>query len=160
MADNIQDRIKKLSGIFKEMQVTKVETDAEETNVIYVIVTFPPRWVIDESVEEKFDVSVREGNIAGEYYFCTDMTTGFERVFDAIDYCIQVNKDAMERAKIFQEKLLKLKEIFGNEEVSVDELRALEFTYQKPKKKPVQKKKTPIDEIAEKEITAETEDNE
>ena len=147
MAD-VQERIKKTGEFFRGMQVTQVE----ETNVIYVIVQFPNRWIIDDTIQEKFDVNVMDGKVEGEYYFCAEMGVGFDAVFDAIDYCIQANKDAMERAKIFQEKLMKLKEIFGNEEVSVDELRSLDFTYQKTKKKAIQKKRTPIEEIADQEI--------
>ena len=150
MAD-IQERIKKIGNLFKEMQVTKVHTEAEETNVIYVVVTFPARWIIDKDVETKFEVSVSDGNAQGEYYFCAQMMTGFDRVFDAIDYCIKVNEEAMERAKIFQEKLVQLKELFGNEEVSVEELKGLEFVLGKKKKSPA-KKKTPIEEIADQEI--------
>ena len=150
MAD-IQERIKKIGNLFKEMQVTKVHTEAEETNVIYVVVTFPPRWIIDEDVETKFEVSVRDGNAQGEYYFCAQMVTGFDKVFDAIDYCIKVNEEAMERAKIFQEKLVQLKELFGNEEVSVEELGGLELVLGK-KKKLQAKKKSPVDEIADQEM--------
>ena len=146
MAD-IQDRIKKIGGLFKEMQVTQVDG----VNVIYVVVIFPDRWIVDDTIREKYEVSVMEGNNSGEYYFCADIDTGFDRVFDAVDFCIQANKDAMERAKIFQEKLLKLKELFGNEEVSVEELKGLEFVLGKKKKSPT-KKKTPIEEIADQEI--------
>ena len=146
MAD-IQDRIKKIGEMFKEMQVTQVDG----VNVIYVVVTFPNRWIIDDSVREKYGVSVMEGNAQGEYYFCAEIDAGFDTVFDAVDFCIQVNKDAMERAKIFQEKLTNLKELFGNEEVSVEELKGLEFVLGK-KKKPQTRKKTPIEEIAEQEI--------
>ena len=146
MAD-IQERIKKIGNLFKEMQVTQVDG----VSVIYVVVVFPARWIVDDTIKEKYEVSVMEGNYPGEYYFCADIDTGFDRVFDAVDFCIQVNKDAMERAKIFQEKLLKLKELFGNEEVSVEELKGLEFVLGK-KKKPQTKKKTPIEEIADQEM--------
>ena len=145
---NIQDRIASIGGFFKGMQVKQIE----ETNVIYVVVTFPHNWIIDETVQEKFDVSVIDGEGQNDLYFCADMSVGFDKVFDAIDYCIQVNKDAMERAKIFQEKLKQLKELFGNEEISIEELKGVEFVLGKTKKKPAQRKKTPIDEIADKEI--------
>lgn len=147
MAD-VQERIKSIKDFFKEMQVTKVD----ETNVIYVVVKLPQKWVIDDSIQEKYDVSVMNGNDPGEYYFCADISTGFDAVFDAVDFCIQANKDAMERAKIFQEKLVKLKELFGNEEINIEELDGLEFVLPKVKKKPQPKKKTPLEEIADKEI--------
>ena len=133
---DIQNRINSIGKFFKEMQVTQVDG----TSVIYVVVSFPNRWIIDESVSEKYDVNVMDGKEPGEHYFCAEMNTGFDKVFDAIDYCIGVNRDAMERAQIFQEKITELKEIFGNEENSIDKLKTLEFVFQKQKK--ITKKKT------------------
>ena len=146
MAD-IQSRISEIKQYFKEMQVTQVDS----TSVIYVIVSFPQRWVMDDSVQKKYDVNVMNGKEPGEYYFCADISTGFDAVFDAIDFCVQVNMDAMERARIFQDKLLKLKELFGNNDITIDELNELEFVLGK-KKKTQGKKKTPVEEIADKEI--------
>lgn len=146
MAD-VQDRIKSIGQYFKEMQVTQVEG----TNVIYVVVLFPERWIIDDMIPEKYDVNVMDGKAPGEYYFCAEMEVGFDKVFDAIDYCIGVNKDAMERAKLFQEKINELKEIFGNEENTIKKLRTLEFTFPRQKKE-INKKKSPVEEVAEKEL--------
>jgi uncharacterized protein YjcR len=78
------------------------------------------------------------------------MGVGFDAVFDAVDHCIQVNKDAMERAQLFQEKINELKEIFGNEENTIKKLRTLEFTF--PRQKKEFKKKSPVEEIADQEL--------
>ena len=130
------------------MQVTTVEN----TNVIYVVVVFPPKWIIDDEITEKYDVRVMNGKgEEGEFYFCAEMGVGFDKVFDAIDHCIGVNKDAMERAQIFQEKIAELKEIFGNGTNTIEELRTLEFVFP-PQKKSVKRKKTPVEEVADKEI--------
>ena len=145
MAD-IQERIKKTGEYFSGMQVTKVD----ETDVIYVIVHFPPRWIIDDVVQEKYEVSVVDGKTDGEYLFCAEMGVGFDAVFDAVDHCIQVNKDAMERAQLFQEKINELKEIFGNEENTIKKLRTLEFVF--PRQKKELKKKSPVEEIADQEL--------
>lgn len=145
---DIQDRINKLGDYFQEMQVTQVNG----TNVIYVVVSFPHRWILDcDVILQKYDVSVMAGKNDGDYYFCADISVGFDVVFDAVEHSIQVNIDAQERANIFQGKLLKLKELFGNEEISLEELKGLEFTMPK-KRKPQTKKKTPLEEIADKEI--------
>ena len=146
MAD-IQERIKRAGEYFNGMQVTKVD----DTDVIYVIVRFPVRWLIDDTVQEKYDVSVVDGKTPGEYLFCAEMAVGFDAVFDAVDQCIQVNKDAMERAQLFQEKINELKEIFGNEENTIKKLRTLEFTFPRQKKEAA-RKKSPIEEVAEKEL--------
>lgn len=160
MAD-IQERIKKIGQYFKGMQVTEVQVSDESTiQVIYVVTVFPEKWIVDESVTEKFGVDVQdasdvEGHEIGEYYFCAPIDLGFDKVFDAIDFSIQVNKDAMERAKIYTEKNRMLKELFGNEEITLDELKSLEFTFTK-KKKSTTKKRTPMEEITDQE----TESNE
>lgn len=146
MAD-IQERIKKTGQFFKGMQVTKVD----DTDVIYVVVRFPQRWIIDDAAAEKYDVSVIDGQEDGEHMFCAEMSVGFDAVFNAIDQCIQVNKDAMERAQLFQEKINELKEIFGNEENTIKKLRTLEFTFPRQKKEAA-RKKSPIEEVAEKEL--------
>ena len=146
MAD-IQERIKNTGAFFNGMQVTKVD----DTDVIYVIVHFPPRWIIDDIVKEKYEVSVIDGKTEGEYLFCAEMGVGFDAVFDAIDHCITVNRDAAERAQIFQDKINELKEIFGNEEYSIKKLKTLEFTFPRQKKE-ANKKKTLVEEVAEKEL--------
>jgi hypothetical protein len=153
MAD-IQSRIENVKPYFKGMQVTQVD----ETNVIYVIVSFPSRWIIDEGIQEKYDVSVMDGKEPGEFYFCAEIGVGFDTVFDAVDQCIQVNKDAMERAQLFQEKINELKEIFGNEENTIKKLRTLEFTFPR-QKKDMNRKKSPVEEIAEKELGTEDKDS-
>lgn len=152
--NDMQYRIEKISDYFREMQVTQVDG----TNVIYVVVSFPPKWIIDDEVEEKYEVSVRDGREPGEYYFCAEISVGFDKVFDAIDHCIGINKDAMERAKIFQEKINELKEIFGNDTYTIAQLKSLDFVFPPQKKKAPAKKKGPVDEIVEKEISKEKEE--
>lgn len=134
--DDIQNRIKKIAQYFGEMQVTEVEN----TNVIYVRVYFPEKWIIDDSVEEKYNVKVVDGE-QGEHLFCAELEVGFEKVFDAIDHCIGVNKDAMERTQIFQEKIQKLKEIFADGTRTIAQLKTLDFVFP-PQKKIATKKKT------------------
>ena len=146
--NDMQYRIEKISDYFREMQVTQVDG----TNVIYVVVSFPPKWIIDDDVETKYEVSVRNGREPGEYYFCAEISVGFDKVFDAIDHCIGVNKDAMERAKIFQEKINELKEIFGNGTYTIAQLKTLDFVFPPQKKKLPSKKKALIEEIAGQEI--------
>lgn len=157
---DIQYRIESLGEHFKEMQVTEVDG----TNVIYVVVSFPPKWIVDDEVQKKYDVSVMNGKEPGDYYFCADISTGFDAVFDAIDHCIGVNKDAMERAQIFQEKIAELKEIFGNGTNSIARLKTLEFVF--PPQKKSYTRKTPAEKPytrkppVEKSVVKETENEE
>ena len=140
--NDVQYRIDKIKQYFKGMQVTQVD----ETNVIYVVVSFPERWIIDDEITGKYDVNVMDGKEHGEYYFCAEMSVGFDKVFVAIDHCVSVNKDAMERAQIFQEKIAELKEIFGDGTKTVDELRTLEFVFP-PQKKNAKRPKVPADKL-------------
>lgn len=123
---DIKDRIKKISQYFKGMQVTSIENGAQ---VIYVIVSFPHGWVIDEDLEKKFDISImKNGN---EYYFCTDIDSGEQKLFDAIDYNIDKMKEAIERAQLLSKKTTELKRLFEDENITIEELRTLEFKYDK-----------------------------
>lgn len=133
----IKNRIKKIETYFKEMQIVTIEGK----QIIYVIVNFPYGWVIDEDIENKFNVTVSAGEYNGEFYFCSEIDNGEEIVFDAIEYNIEKMKEAIERAQLLSEKTKELKRIFENEEISIAQLRTLKISFEKndeivlPKKK-------------------------
>lgn len=122
---NIKDRIQKISEYFKQMQVTSVNG----SQVIYVVVSFPRGWIIDEDIEKKFGISILNGNEPNEYFFCADIDLGEEVLFDAIDYNIGKMKDAIERAKLLQVKTKELSEMFQDESISIQQLRTLKFAF-------------------------------
>ena len=122
---DIKDRINKLGGYFKEMQITSLNN----MHVIYVVVRFPNGWIVDESVEEKFNVTVDNGGSKNEYYFCSDIENGEDHIFDAIEYCITKMKDAIERAQMLSEKTKELKDMFEDETIPLSKLKALSFTF-------------------------------
>lgn len=124
---SIKDRIKKIETYFKEMQIVTIDGK----QVIYVIVSFPYGWVVNEKINSQFDVTVQQGEYNGEYYFCTEIDNGEEKVFDAIELNIEKMKEAIERAKLLSEKTIQLKKIFEDENVTIDELRNLEISYHK-----------------------------
>lgn len=124
---SIKERIEKIKEYFKEMQIVTI--DGEQ--VIYVIVNFPYGWVIDEMLETKFDVSVQEGEYPTEFYFATSIDNGENKIFDAIEYNIEKMKDAIERAQLLKTKIAELKDVFQNENITLDELRSLKFTWNK-----------------------------
>lgn len=121
----ISERIKKLGKYFGEMQV--VEQDGQQ--IIYVVVNFPPRWVIDDEFANKKNVTIMEGQIQGEYYFSTDLETGEEAIFDVIDDNIEKMQEAIERAKLLGEKTKELKEIFEDENTPIEKLRTIRFCF-------------------------------
>lgn len=119
----IKDRIKKLGSYFKEMQIVTV--DGEQ--VIYIVVNFPRGWVIDDEIETKFNISIMDGEIPDEYYFCGSIDLGQDVLFDAIDYNIEKMKSAIERAQLLASKIKELKGMFENEDISLEKLRSLKF---------------------------------
>lgn len=121
----IKERIKKIHNYFKEMQIVTV--DGEQ--VIYVSVLFPNGWVIDDKIEEKFNVTVNEGTYPNEFYFATEIDNGEDKIFDAIEYTIEKMQDAIERAQLLRNKITELREIFQNDNISIGKLRTLKFTW-------------------------------
>lgn len=119
-------RIKKLGKYFSEMQI--VEEDG--VNIIYVVVNFPSNWVIDEEFAEKKNVTIMQGQGPGEYYFSTDIDTGEEAVFDVIEDNIEKMKEAIERAQLLAAKTKELKSLFENEDINIEKLRGIKFTFE------------------------------
>jgi uncharacterized protein (UPF0333 family) len=138
----ITERIKRIGSYFKEMQIVTVEGNKQ---VIYVIVSFPYEWVIDNEIEKKYNVTVGAGNYNGEYYFCSEIENGEEVIFDAIEYNIEKMKEAIERARLLSEKTMELRKMFENEDITLAQLRSLKITYDNETKIVVTKK---IDEDA------------
>lgn len=121
----IKERIKKIQNYFKEMQIVTV--DGEQ--IIYISVLFPNGWVIDDKIEEKFNVTVNEGTHPNEFYFATEIDNGEDKIFDAIEYTIEKMQDAIERAQLLRNKITELREIFQNDNISIGKLRTLKFTW-------------------------------
>lgn len=122
---NIKERIQKINQYFKELQIVTIDGK----QCIYVVVKFPNGWVIDDEIENKFDVTYQKSGFDGEFYFCTEMDNGEEKIFDAIEYNIAKMKEAIERAQLLNEKTIELKRLFENEDISIAQLRTLKITY-------------------------------
>lgn len=144
MAD-IEKRISKLNRYFRGMQVEDI--DGEQ--VIYVIVEFPPRWVVPDDVEAKFNVNVEKGQDAGLWYFIGELGIGFDALFDAVEYTVNVMMTAQERVNLLQSKVVELRNLFEDESMTIDMLRTLEFTWKGKKKIPkkIEKPITPEPKI-------------
>ena len=131
MAD-IKQRIEKIKQYFAGMQVENLGGQ----QIIYVIVNFPDRWVIDETVANKFDVSIAESDdTPNQYFFCAKMEQGFDTVFDAIDYNVEKMLSAQERTDWFKKKTQELRDMFENLDIPIETLRTLEFTFKKKQKR-------------------------
>lgn len=121
---NIKDRIQKLGKYFQEMQITTVSGQ----QIIYVVVSFPNNWIIDEDIEKKYHVNVEKAE-DGSYYFCADMEVGEEAIFDAIEYNIEKMQSAIERGNLLRTKIEELRKLFEDENISLETLRSLKFSY-------------------------------
>ena len=120
----ISERIKKLGNYFDEMKVVNV--DGEQ--VIYVTVSFPRGWVLDEEFAAKKKVTIIEGTNIGQYSFCTTIDVGEQAIFDTIDENVKKMHEAIERGKLLNEKKQELIELFQDESISIEKLRTIKFS--------------------------------
>lgn len=140
MANNIKDRIQKIKPYFKGMQVEEIDGES----IIYVMVSFPPKWLIDKTLEQKYGISIGMNENSGVYYFCAEMEVGFDVIFDAIEDNIEQMLTAQERAKLLKDKVHELQELFVDESIPIEKLRTIEFTFKPQKKKTTKKENKDI----------------
>lgn len=127
---DIQEKINSLGGHFHGMNVVE--------NTIYVAICWPKTWVVSKLTETNYKVMTAPLEEHYGYYFYADMSVGFEKIFDAIEYNMAFNKMAEEKMVLLKEYVEQLKDIFEKEEVET--LKTLKFNY-KVKKKGSDKKK-------------------
>lgn len=125
MAD-ISQRIANIKEYFREMKVA----NTEEGDFIYITTVFPPSWVLDNRTVEKYGVECVHEN--GLTYFWGKMSVGFEAIFNAVDFNIKVNREAQEKAVLFNEKVKDLQQIFENEDYDIEKLRTLQLVFSNP----------------------------
>ena len=155
---SVEERIEKIRPYFGEMKIVN-----NQSNECYICISchFPDKWKIcPDATKEKYKTDCSEEQ--GSAIFWCPMTTGFDTIFDAIDYNINVNKLAQERIALFKNKMNELKDLFNDNDMPIEMLRTLTFTWKgkgKNKIKPIQAKDETetIDNIAE--STAENIDN-
>lgn len=128
---DIQEKINSLGGHFHGMNVVE--------NVIYVAICWPKTWVVSKLTETNYKVMTSPLEEHYGYYFYADMSVGFEKIFDAIEYNMAFNKMAEEKMALLKEYVEQLKDIFEKEEVET--LKTLKFNYKVKKKKGSDKKK-------------------
>lgn len=124
---DIAERIKNLGEYFSEMQITSIQGE-ENQKIIYVVVNFPRTWVVDEESAKEHGVTIAEGNVIGEYWFCAPIESGADVIFDVIDLNISKMKEAIERGKLLAAKTQELKEMFEDESIPLERLRGITFS--------------------------------
>ena len=109
-----------------------------EDDAISAVLELPEGWVFpdDKVVADTYGV-IRRVNGSQQYLF-TEVSNGYERLFDCIEYVISSNIEVERIKELFSQKVLELKELFTQK--TYDELQGLEFVL-KPVKKPAVGKK-------------------
>lgn len=136
---DVKERIESIKEYFLGMDV--------KDNLVSIAVKFPKKWVILEGLDEKYGVVIDEckntsgspyAKEQGSFYFAAALSDGFDVAFDAIDENIAVMKAAEERVELLEAKTKELKEIFNDENNSLENLKTLEFSFrtelQQPKR--------------------------
>ncbi len=118
----IKDRIAKLGKAFQRMEIISNEVDGQQ---VYVAVSLPANWIVDDRTQEKFGVGHTTSN--GVTFFWGALEDGENNVFDAIDYNIEQNRTAQEKANLFEEKVKELQSIFTNDDYTIEQLRSLKI---------------------------------
>lgn len=152
----VEDGIKALGGMFREMKVEAINNEP----VVYVVVAFPENWRVNvEETKEKFNVSYAlNENLS---YFFASLDTGSELVFDAVLFNMKRNQEAQERydmlqrkkkelSVLFQVKSKELEELFKSTEYSTEELGKMNFTVNGMIEKRIEEKKRDEDIVKEK----------
>lgn len=122
---NIEQRILALGNYFRGMQVS---IDDSNNKLVIVTVKFPENWIIADEISSKFGVTVMKGEKT-EYYFAIEISNGFGKIFDAIEYNIEKMKRAQERASLLKKKASELQSLFADESIPLEKLRTLNFDY-------------------------------
>ena len=133
---SVQERIAKLGKMFSGLNIGN---DDKGQQYIYLEMVFPKGWGISGLIKDKFGVNVVKNDAGTGYYFWATMETGFDAVFDAVDFNIKANQEAQEKKDFLAEKTKELQKLVLEEDMSV--LKTLEFKVTRKKPKPTQKKK-------------------
>lgn len=127
---NVKERIDCINEYFLGMDV--------KDGIVSIAVKFPRKWIILDGLAEKYGVIIDEckntagspyEKIQGSFYFAASLEDGFDAAFDAITENISVMKAAEERIELLEKKTKELKELFDDEENSLEKLKTLEFSF-------------------------------
>lgn len=136
---NITNRIENIRSYFHSMNV------AAENGIIYVLVQFPKGWGCSEVTEHNFGVKTVRDDNPEFFYFFADLTVGFDKVFDAIEYNIRFNEEAQAKVNLLRSKIEELKNIFETEDIET--LKTLSFQLKKKKTTKNHSKKLKADKL-------------
>ena len=147
----ITDRIQKLKPYLAVYNISV------EDGVQYAVLRTPEKWTFPVAdIEKAYDVKVNkmEGGAVG---FFSDISSGADALFDAVEYAINLNVEMEERLSLLREKIEDLKKLFMTE--SLSKLKRIDFVFKAEKKTSLaggKKKTAPVQEIVEQPVEGET----
>ena len=112
-----------------------------EESAAYAVVRFPNSWKIPNKTALKDNFKVEVAAMNEGICFVSEIENGSDRIFDAIDYVIDFNKEVEQRTALFNAKIKELGEVFASE--TYERLKTLKFVFEPQKK--VAKKGKPKD---------------
>lgn len=121
---DITKRIDKIKDYFVKFNI--------DEGAITVILKFPSKWTIPDMDFLKKQYNTAAGATPYGVVYATELTNGFDKIFDAVEYTIRFNMEAQERLTLFNEKVEELKKLFVEE--SLERLKTLNFVLDKKKK--------------------------
>ena len=131
---SVQERIANLGKMFAGLNIGN---DDKGRQYIYLEVIFPDGWGISGLIKEKFGVTVVKNDSGNGYYFWTNMETGFDAIFDAVEFNIKANQEAQEKKDFLAKMTEELRKLVLEEDMSV--LKTLEFKVKRKKTSPKKK---------------------
>ena len=121
----ITERITKIKDYFLKFNI--------DEGAIILALKFPKEWTIPDAkfLKEQYGVVTGAAQY-GSIIFATELQSGFNKLFDAVEYTIIFNKEAQERLSLLNAKILELKKLFATE--PLDSLKKLKFELGKKRK--------------------------
>ena len=126
------DRIDKIKDYFRGIELIN--------GVRIVNITYPPKWGVFPSDDEKIKVAKSEDKVNEWFYYGDCELVTFSDIFDLIDNTIEMNVSAEEKLELLNQKFEELKHLFATE--PLEKLKTLAFIFDIPKKGKKNKRKT------------------
>lgn len=114
------ERIEKIKEYFKAFNI--------EGSYILVSLEFKKSWIVPDEQILKQEYNVEHRFINNLHYFCTELTNGYDTLFDCIDGIISTNIEIAKKSDLMKEKANELVDFFNKH--TYEELKTMAFVLQ------------------------------
>ena len=103
-----------------------------EDDTITAVLDLPDWWTVpdDESLQDTYGIHREQGK-GNLHYLFTEVSNGYDRMFDGIEYILSTNLEVERIKELFKQKVDELKKVFVS--YPYDDLATLEFAFRKKK---------------------------